>query len=197
MAMVSSPRPRRSLAAAAMRGAVALSVAAGILACAALDLSPLDNGQCPEGQKACAGETGPRCVPTDDPTTGCARESCTPCTLYATAVTICDLQRQCAVSVCLETFGDCNPILAGCETEIGFDVNNCGKCGNVCPLGPNVATAACNRGTCGINLCRAGFGNCDADPINGCETDLSTSARHCGRCGNVCPSGTCAQGSCT
>lgn len=34
-------------------------------------------------------------------------------------------------------------------------------------------------------LCEAGFGDCDGDPSNGCEQDLSERT-HCGACGAVC-----------
>jgi hypothetical protein len=35
-------------------------------------------------------------------------------------------------------------------------------------------------------VCRAGFGDCDGESDNGCETDLSGTS-NCGMCGNVCP----------
>lgn len=62
---------------------------------------------------------------------------------------------------------------------------NCGLCGSVCPAAAN-ATAACNAGRCGLS-CNAGFGDCDGNAVNGCETNTRTSAVHCGMCGNVCP----------
>lgn len=35
--------------------------------------------------------------------------------------------------------------------------------------------------------CEPGWGDCDGDPDTGCETDLLTTAAHCGQCGNACP----------
>ena len=32
-----------------------------------------------------------------------------------------------------------------------------------------------------------GTADCDGDPGNGCETDLQTTAEHCGRCNMACP----------
>lgn len=59
----------------------------------------------------------------------------------------------------------------------------------------------CAAGVCSLT-CTTGFGNCDMNPANGCETDLRTSAMHCGACGNACPSGpsgtsTCTGGTCS
>ncbi|MFO0608288.1 MAG: hypothetical protein U0324_34295 [Polyangiales bacterium] len=48
--------------------------------------------------------------------------------------------------------------------------------------------------------CPAGLGDCDGNPANGCEADLTASPMHCGRCGNACAASgaasTCAAGSC-
>jgi hypothetical protein len=42
-----------------------------------------------------------------------------------------------------------------------------------------------------------GFGNCDGESSNGCETNTGTSAANCGACGRACGSGqTCADGVC-
>jgi len=34
--------------------------------------------------------------------------------------------------------------------------------------------------------CKPGFGNCDSDFTDGCETDIKTDPDHCGSCGNLC-----------
>jgi len=47
-------------------------------------------------------------------------------------------------------------------------------------------TPACENGACIIQTCDRGFADCDGDPANGCETDLSRAAS-CGACGAVCP----------
>ena len=45
--------------------------------------------------------------------------------------------------------------------------------------------AVCRAGTCDFT-CMAGFSDCDRNPANGCETDLSTDANNCMMCGNRC-----------
>jgi hypothetical protein len=64
------------------------------------------------------------------------------------------------------------------------DVRHCGRCGNVCAARPN-STATCSTGTCGF-ACTSGFGDCDGDPTNGCEVNLTNSPSHCGACGARC-----------
>ena len=41
---------------------------------------------------------------------------------------------------------------------------------------------------CGIASCWAGWGNCDGNVTNGCETNTTNKVQHCGACGTVCPS---------
>jgi hypothetical protein len=48
------------------------------------------------------------------------------------------------------------------------------------------ATATCGGGACAIATCDEGFADCDADPADGCESDLSSVAS-CGACGVACP----------
>jgi hypothetical protein len=76
---------------------------------------------------------------------------------------------------------------------------NCGTCGKVCPAVAN-ATSYCSNGVCGFN-CSSGYGNCDGNSSNGCETNVRTSPTNCGGCGTVCPARpnatmTCANGVC-
>ncbi len=75
---------------------------------------------------------------------------------------------------------------------------NCGACGLTCALAH--ATPACVASTCRVVACEAGFGDCDGMPANGCETDLTTDAAHCGGCGLTCSpahaTARCAAGAC-
>jgi hypothetical protein len=61
---------------------------------------------------------------------------------------------------------------------------HCGACGRRCDLAN--ATAACVAGACAVATCNAGFGDCDGNAANGCETDTRSSASHCGGCGMAC-----------
>jgi hypothetical protein len=62
------------------------------------------------------------------------------------------------------------------------DPNNCGACGNLC--GSLNDTPSCVAGQCQL-ACDSGYGDCDANPSNGCETSLNNPS-HCGSCSNVC-----------
>jgi hypothetical protein len=103
---------------------------------------------------------------------------------------------HCVLS-CSPGFLDCDGNCAnGCETNAATDPNNCGACGNVCRL-PN-ATPTCTAGACAINICIAGFGDCDFNAANGCETNLAFDPKNCGACGVACAPGiACVNGVCT
>ncbi|MCC6645263.1 MAG: hypothetical protein IT374_06815, partial [Polyangiaceae bacterium] len=104
----------------------------------------------------------------------------------------------CVITSCKPGFADCNNDPSdGCEMNIASSTTNCGACGNACSNGQGVGS--CNNGVCGIT-CSLGFGDCDGNPQNGCETNLNTSAGNCGTCGKVCSStngtASCSAGSC-
>jgi len=106
----------------------------------------------------------------------------------------------CAASTCGLTcnagFGNCDGNATnGCETDTRTSLTNCGACGTICPARTNAA-ATCAASTCGLT-CNAGFGNCDNNAANGCETDTRTSVTNCGACGNICATGaSCTAGAC-
>jgi hypothetical protein len=122
-----------------------------------------------------------------------------------TCGTVCDLAHatescatgSCVLSACDAGYSNCDGNgLNGCEVNTATDMNNCGTCGKVCtnPYG----TAACVAGVCQIT-CTAGYGNCDANPNNGCEAPLNT-LTNCGACAAACDlpnaSESCSTGSC-
>jgi hypothetical protein len=95
----------------------------------------------------------------------------------------------CTNSTCTLTcnlgFADCDGVLGnGCERSTQSDPANCGGCGHVC-VTPNGAPL-CASGICVVGGCNAGFGNCDGNPVNGCEDNLFTDPANCGGCGHVC-----------
>ena len=88
--------------------------------------------------------------------------------------------------------GDCSD---ACETTTASDLYNCGACGRTCVLAH--ATAACTAGACAVAGCEPGWGDCDGNPTNGCEADLTRDLNHCGACGRGCGAGSlCAAGTC-
>jgi hypothetical protein len=91
-----------------------------------------------------------------------------------------------AGTACPSGFANCDANNAnGCETNIASDINNCGDCDYVCPDPPN-GIADCQDGNCIVAGCDPGWGNCDGNTTNGCETDIYTNPNHCGSCGHIC-----------
>ncbi len=109
---------------------------------------------------------------------------------------------SCTLTGCAALYGNCDGMgMNGCETAL-TSLTNCGGCGTACSLAH--ATSTCATGACAIASCQAGWGNCDGNVGNGCETPLNTVA-NCGSCGAgcsrpnataTCGTGTCAIGSC-
>lgn len=93
---------------------------------------------------------------------------------------------------CPVGFGDCNhTLIDGCETNLNTTAN-CGACGHVCQqVGGTNACVLQGAGYVCKPSCDATHDDCDGDPDNGCEADL-TSAQHCGACNAKCenPHGT-------
>ncbi len=82
---------------------------------------------------------------------------------------------------------DCATGSAACGgrcVSLQTDTSNCGGGGTSCDR-PH-ATSQCSAGRCEFVRCAVGFGDCDGDASNGCETDLRTSTDHCGVCGRAC-----------
>jgi hypothetical protein len=79
---------------------------------------------------------------------------------------------------------------AGCVLD---DAKNCGRCGHDCTSLPNVSGAvACDTvdGVCSFppGSCKPGTADCNGNPDDGCETDVTTGA-HCGSCTTSCAGG--------
>ncbi len=93
----------------------------------------------------------------------------------------------CRIGTCNPGFADCNGrVDDGCETPVNFDPNNCGRCGNSCPI-PSSGSRVCRAGTCAIGSCQTGTEDCDMNSANGCEVPILTDLNNCGACGRRCP----------
>jgi hypothetical protein len=101
---------------------------------------------------------------------------------------------QCVVGKCAAGYADCDMDGLSCETRTNT-LENCGGCGVTCTNVPN-AVPTCATGSCGVGSCKAGFGDCDGNPANGCEQSLDTLA-HCAACNSVCTKASCGGGVCT
>lgn len=75
-------------------------------------------------------------------------------------------------------------VCAGRCVDPAADPSHCGACGASCAR-PNAVTR-CAEGQCVLERCQSGYGDCDGDPLNGCEVDLRTARTDCGRCGASC-----------
>jgi hypothetical protein len=148
---------------------------------------------CIDAAPKCCGPT--LCVSDQSPMYGCAQTGCDPCPTYANATAVC-MSGACAPS-CAPGWGDCDMIASnGCETATVNNVAACGGCGQACAPLPN-AKVGCSVTTCGIASCNTGWGDCDQNAANGCETDLTQTAAHCGSCTTACAAGlVCAASSC-
>jgi hypothetical protein len=91
----------------------------------------------------------------------------------------------CEVSSCNPGLADCDGQPGnGCEVNIWMDPNNCGGCGIVCNL--DHASSSCSNGSCIVEDCDPGYGDCDQQDPNGCETDTTSDPNNCDDCGDVC-----------
>jgi len=104
---------------------------------------------------------------------------------------------QCRIQSCNSLWGNCDGTHSnGCETSLET-LSDCGSCGTPCSRAH--ATASCAGGSCHIQSCDSGWGDCDGNDSNGCETSLTTLS-NCGSCGTPCSlnhaSETCATGQC-
>jgi len=79
--------------------------------------------------------------------------------------------------------------------DLQADPSNCGQCGRSCVI-PQ-ATATCVAGECAMGACNAGFTDCDAMIVTGCETPIDCQAATpcttaCGSEGSVDCTNACA-----
>ncbi|MFO0602792.1 MAG: MXAN_6577-like cysteine-rich protein [Polyangiales bacterium] len=192
----------RAVGASCTSAGTSTCVTTGTTVCAgagtACNATPRTSGSCAapsggacgaSGTCACAGSTpdecGGACTSTATDAANCGR-----------CGNACPTGQVCSGGACTITCPTGRTLCAGTCRDLANDTGNCGACGSTCPMPPNT-TATCSAGRC-AGGCSAGFGECDGNFSNGCETNTATSAAHCGRCGNACPMGqVCAAGACT
>lgn len=98
---------------------------------------------------------------------------------------------------CAAGWGDCNTNKRsdGCETNTNSTAAHCGQCSQACST-EHVQGVGCAAGQC-TGTCQTPWLDCDDDlRENGCETNGSINADHCGGCDVVCPYGLCASSQC-
>jgi hypothetical protein len=138
---------------------------------------------CEEGFEDCDGDVDNGC---EVDLSGDA-DNCGACNAQCFAVNgtpLCE-DSECQID-CDEGFDDCdNDRANGCERPTSRDVLNCGECGNVCESEEG-GTPWCDNGVCGETVCDDGFGDCNADPDDDCETELDNDPENCGTCGGLC-----------
>jgi hypothetical protein len=168
---------------------------------------------CEDGATRPAGDGCNDCVCAEG-SWSCTLKDCQTCTIGETRATDCGScwcadngdgpTWNCTANVCTEcVYGETKPGENECSTcTCGMDghwdcpvVSPCPQCmpGDTRPAGDGCNTCSCFDGTwgctmklCGQPVCDEGFGDCDGDPANGCETNLDSTVENCGGCGNHC-----------
>ncbi|MFO0648899.1 MAG: hypothetical protein U0326_21840 [Polyangiales bacterium] len=154
-------------------------------------------GDCATGYANCDGIASNGCesnTRTDPMNCGACGTACS----FPGATATC-VAGACRASTCEPSRGDCDGASTnGCETDLMTSAANCAACGNACAYAR--ATALCVGGACRMGACAAGFADCNANPADGCETDLASDPASCGACGRSCAlpnaTATCAAGVC-
>jgi hypothetical protein len=155
--------------------------------------------QCNAGHADCNGDSSDGCESDlqNDPT-HCG-DCATDCIASQGTGFVCK-SGVCTANECVPpTTADCdNDKTNGCEVDISSDAQNCGYCGNACAL--SHASNSCVQGKCAVTGCAPAYQDCDGQPANGCEVNVSSDAANCGACGVTCDATNgaagCAQGNC-
>ncbi len=195
--------------------AIACALGAGITACATgtvggdnssvdsgpgkdatIDAPKTDGGNCPTGYTGpncqnCAGgfhQCGTSCEQdhANSPDAGCTMGCTGACPSPQNAVSKCTSDGHCDFA-CDTSFDKTD---AGCECPPGDIV--CGQtCQQCCADTDCVGHQVCNGGVCGG--CQAGWGDCNNNASDGCETHLNSTS-NCGSCGHSCCGSFCGCG---
>jgi hypothetical protein len=147
--------------------------------------------QCLAGYRDCDQLASNGCEVASDDVNHCG--SCGRACKIADAEAAC-VQGQCVVGKCARGYADCDMDGLTCEMRTNT-LTNCAGCGVACIEVPN-AVPSCATGVCGVATCKAGYGDCDGKPDNGCEQTLDTLS-HCAACNTACTKASCGGGVCT
>lgn len=107
-------------------------------------------------------------------------------------------------SVASTTVASSSTGVAGCDADFKLCADECVSiddpaygCGaTTCsPCGPH-AIYSCQSNSCVFEQCALGYGNCDGNPVNGCEAPLDDDPNACGACGRTCGGAACTDGVC-
>ncbi|HEY4393003.1 MAG TPA: LamG-like jellyroll fold domain-containing protein [Polyangia bacterium] len=113
-----------------------------------------------------------------------------------TCGTTCTAGQSCMGGLCQATCSASETACGGLCTNTSFDPSNCGTCGTTCAF--SQGSAGCAGGMCFLTACNAGYGDCNHQQADGCESNLGVDAANCGACGKSCALGeTCQAGTCT
>lgn len=159
----------------------------------------------PDAGPDAARDTGPPRACTDDlqcdDMNACTDDTCGPAGTCEHVSMVCDDRDPC-------TGDECDPGLGSCRTFPAVDGTVCTGgtcCGGACldtqgdPTHCGASCEACAPGdVCTMGVCTCTGGLQDCDPAPGCESNPTSDARNCGRCGNACspPNPACIDGVC-
>lgn len=133
-------------------------------------------GGCGEGFGCCED----RCVRLD------TSDNCGSCGIRCEAelneAAACD--RGTCVIACQAGFENCDDAVPGCETDL-LAPSSCGSCENACSTAPN-SVSLCDPPSSCTSVCLDDFADCNDDPLDGCEVQISSSTSNCGECSREC-----------
>jgi len=125
----------------------------------------IDNGFDLQSDTANCGTCGTTCAAAPNADAACSAGSC--------------------ILTCVDGFADCDTDAGnGCEAELQVDDMHCGMCDNACGA-VSGGSRSCSGGLCRLD-CEATRGDCNGDPSDGCEVDLTENTENCGMCDNRC-----------
>ncbi len=135
----------------------------------------------PSGASPCPRVCPERCNGLDDDCDDATDEDASATCDADNAVAQC-VDGACLIAECEPEFRDCDSRAeTGCEVSIVDDPAHCGGCGLACAADRAQELLCRDDSSCAIATCSDGFGDCDLELDNGCETLVRT-LEDCGGC---------------